>query len=46
MQPTEIDFIQYLSELTDTKIHIAQLMHTSICQTISVWVIQAYRIIL
>ena len=40
MQSTEIDCIQYLSELADNKFHIAQLMHTSICQTIS-----AYRII-
>jgi hypothetical protein len=45
MQPTEIGFIQYVSESANKIFHIAQLMHTSICQTISAWVIQAYRII-
>ena len=39
MQPTEIDFIQYLSELADKKLSYSTINahKTSICQTISAW---------
>ena len=47
MQPTEIDFIQYLSELPDKKNHIAQLIHIKLqyVKQFQPGVIQAYRII-
>ena len=39
MQPTEIDFIQYLSELPDKKNSYSTINthKASICQTISAW---------